>query len=206
LPRSVAFSPANGAWHGIRSKARTPCASATHLRIPLPRPPIRSFLTRFHLSREQARALVRRKINYDDSKLDFSPSRYILSVFVGSDEADKMVADALVYHPTVSHYLKFVATTGMLPLLVSSIPTIQSVIPASSHFTSETPVSPSPVSYIPTCTSLTNPSFQSGATRSSALSNTSPASSPGTCTAPTDPLRPSPRMKRPRRPSARRAS
>lgn len=25
-----------------------------------------------------------------------------------------MVADALVYHPTVSHYLKFVATTGML--------------------------------------------------------------------------------------------
>ena len=23
-----------------------------------------------------------------------------------------MVADALIYHPTVSHYLKFVATTG----------------------------------------------------------------------------------------------
>jgi hypothetical protein len=24
-----------------------------------------------------------------------------------------MVADALIYHPTVAHYLKFVATTGM---------------------------------------------------------------------------------------------
>jgi hypothetical protein len=23
-----------------------------------------------------------------------------------------MVADALIYHPTVAHYLKFVATTG----------------------------------------------------------------------------------------------
>ena len=27
-----------------------------------------------------------------------------------------MVADALIYHPTVAHYLKFVATTGMLPI------------------------------------------------------------------------------------------
>jgi hypothetical protein len=27
-----------------------------------------------------------------------------------------MVADALIYHPTVSHYLKFVATTGVPPL------------------------------------------------------------------------------------------
>jgi hypothetical protein len=25
-----------------------------------------------------------------------------------------MVADALIYHPTVAHYLKFVATTGAL--------------------------------------------------------------------------------------------
>jgi hypothetical protein len=25
-----------------------------------------------------------------------------------------MVADALVYHPSVAHYLKFVATTGMV--------------------------------------------------------------------------------------------
>lgn len=27
-----------------------------------------------------------------------------------------MVADALIYHPTVAHYLRFVATTGELPL------------------------------------------------------------------------------------------
>jgi len=26
-----------------------------------------------------------------------------------------MVADALVYHPAVAHYLRFVATTGMYP-------------------------------------------------------------------------------------------
>jgi hypothetical protein len=45
-------------------------------------------------------------------KLDFSPSRAILQIFFDKQEADKMVADALVYHPTVSHYLKFVATTG----------------------------------------------------------------------------------------------
>jgi hypothetical protein len=31
----------------------------------------------------------------------------------GDQEADNMVADALIYHPTVAHYLKFVATTGM---------------------------------------------------------------------------------------------
>jgi hypothetical protein len=52
--------------------------------------------------------------------LDFSPSRVILSIFVGDKEADKMVADALIYHPTVSHYLKFVATTGTYTLTLRS--------------------------------------------------------------------------------------
>jgi len=38
-----------------------------------------------------------------------------------------MVADALVYHPTVSHYLKFVATTGKLRSF--SMPMCQSYKP-----------------------------------------------------------------------------
>ena len=28
-----------------------------------------------------------------------------------------MVADALIYHPTVTHYLKYVATTGTSPII-----------------------------------------------------------------------------------------
>ena len=33
-----------------------------------------------------------------------------------------MVADALVYHPTVAHYLKFVATTGTFAGIALSLP------------------------------------------------------------------------------------
>jgi hypothetical protein len=29
-----------------------------------------------------------------------------------NDDLDNMVADALIYHPAVSHYQKFVATTS----------------------------------------------------------------------------------------------
>jgi hypothetical protein len=47
-----------------------------------------------------------------DHRLDRSPSRLLLGLVVGSEAADKMVADALIYHPSVAQYLKFVATTG----------------------------------------------------------------------------------------------
>ena len=33
-----------------------------------------------------------------------------------------MVADNLVYHPTVAHYLRFVATTGNRALCPTTIP------------------------------------------------------------------------------------
>jgi hypothetical protein len=46
-----------------------------------------------------------------------------------------MVADALIYHPTVSHYLKFVATTGTL---ISSIPSHP--IPSHAHPSNAPPV------------------------------------------------------------------
>lgn len=75
-----------------------------------------------------------------------------------------MVADALIYHPAISHYQKFVATTSKyshttnICLLISTIYLYQP--PSNNH-------------------------PQSAATSSSAPSNTSPASSPGTPTEPT---------------------
>jgi hypothetical protein len=32
-----------------------------------------------------------------------------------------MVADAVIYHPAVSHYLRYVATTGTLVTLASTL-------------------------------------------------------------------------------------
>lgn len=80
-----------------------------------------------------------------------------------------MTADALIYHPTVSHYLRFVATTGMF------------LVPAPLYF-SDTP-------------GLTSSSLQSVATSSSALFSTSPVSTRGTCSAPTAHLALSPPSK-----------
>jgi hypothetical protein len=39
-----------------------------------------------------------------------------------------MVADALIYHPTVSHYLKFIATTGASCYIPSTHP-IHTIFP-----------------------------------------------------------------------------
>lgn len=65
-----------------------------------------------------------------------------------------MVADALVYHPSVAHYLRFVATTRK----------------SSLHY----------------CSTDTKPNNDKSAeTKPSAQSNTSPASTPGTSSAPT---------------------
>lgn len=36
-----------------------------------------------------------------------------------------MVCDTLVYHPAVAHYLRFVATTGMLGPITHDSPVIQ---------------------------------------------------------------------------------
>lgn len=89
-----------------------------------------------------------------------------------------MVADAVIYHPTVAHYLRFVATTGTpCPLLHS------------------TPSQPQPHPSSPFPSPQANPTpflQQSAATNSSARSNTSPASTPGTCCARTRSPAPSP--------------
>jgi hypothetical protein len=78
--------------------------------------------------------------------LDRSPSRYILSLAFGDKEADIMVADALIYHPTVSHYLKFVATTGTILYAISYtcitsdlIPSL-TLLPLSHHYVHPLPM------------------------------------------------------------------
>ena len=78
---------------------------------------------------------------------------------ISTDSFFKMVADAVVYHPTVAHYLRFVATTGgswalsyllrpsRLPMLTGSSPQLavtSSSAPfntslASTHGTSSAP-------------------------------------------------------------------
>jgi hypothetical protein len=107
-----------------------------------------------------------------------------------------MVADALIYHPTVSHYLKFVATTGTVSLyLPLSHPSYSQLLHAflllllaHPHFYEPTNVP------------------QSAATKSSAPSNTSRASSPGISTAQTMRNPASRPSRRPRNNSASRAS
>ena len=49
----------------------------------------------------------------------FSPSSY---TYISIDIVFKMVADAVVYHPTVAHYLRFVATTGTSWSLLFDMP------------------------------------------------------------------------------------
>lgn len=110
----------------------------------------------FTASSNTHRTLYCSRVIKSTLKLDFSPSRLILQVLFGNKAADTMVADALIYHPTVSHYLKFIATTGM-----SSSAPIQS-FPACEHDASRVLVPA--LNHIPIivtcqCQPLTHPLF-----------------------------------------------
>ena len=56
-----------------------------------------------------------------NSKVPASFITYNLSDEKDSIDTPIMVADAVIYHPAVSHYLRYVATTGTLVTLASTL-------------------------------------------------------------------------------------
>ena len=52
-----------------------------------------------------------------DCSRDFDIDSISTTLYCAFTDTTKMVADALVYHPSVAHYLRFVATTGEFVLL-----------------------------------------------------------------------------------------